>query len=193
MSRATDQYGLLPIKNCYIKIPGLNLGSSTRAAVNKGYPTDAIPMTILPDISDSKGATYNSEPIIGRSSPLKTYSHSENRQISWTANFMVCQKSDIALNLIYLRTIQSAVYPRNGANSAPYVPPPVCELCCGSLLSKSGPICAVLTNYTVQYPTDNVWDEETKLPYKFSVTMTWEVVYMSDNLPGQERILEEGR
>jgi hypothetical protein len=166
---------LKPIPDCYIQTP-----------IWKIF------MRILPDISDSKSASYSDEPVIGRSTPLKTYSHSENRSINWTAHFIVCEEDDIDRNYRELRAIQSVVYPRNSFK--PFSPPPICGLRCGDLLSKGGffsnkEICAVLKSYSVKYPTDVPWDERTYLPYKFSVDMTWDVVYESTNLPGQEKIL----
>lgn len=175
--KATQTNGVLSeIKDCYVSIPGFG----------------RIVMRTLPDISDSKGASYSDEPVIGRSFPMKTYSHSENRAISWTAYFLVCEEADVDKNLKYMRAIQSAVYPRDGKGGAPYAPPPVCAICCGKLLSESGPVCAILRSYTVKFPTDAVWDEKTKLPYKFSVDMSWELVYISNNLPGQDRIIKTG-
>ena len=186
--RATDNNGVLNyIYDCYISIPRFK---------NPEYydpylrDTSLIPMRIIPDISDSKGAQYSDEPIFGRSSPMKTYSHSENRTISWSATFIVCRELDPLINLSYLRAIQSAVYPRvENIGSAPYAPPPVCFLSCGKLLDDDSGVCAVLRSYTVKYPTDVAWDEATKIPYKFSVDMSWDVVYKSDNLPGQNKIL----
>lgn len=174
--KATKDNGVLrPIENCYISIPGYG----------------KITMRTLPDISDSKSASYSDEPVIGRSFPMKTYSHSENRAISWTAYFLVCEKSDIQKNIKEMRAIQSAVYPRKGGSGAPYAPPPVCALRCGNLLSQDT-VCAILRSYTVKFPTDTVWDEETNLPYKFSVDMSWELVYMSSKLPGQDQIINYG-
>jgi len=83
-------------------------------------------------------------------------------------------------------------YPQDQTSSgAPFEPPPVCRLRCGSLLS-SGEICAILRSYSVRFPTDVPWDENTYLPYKFDVDTSWEAVYSSDDLPGQERILQLG-
>jgi hypothetical protein len=187
MSRATSSSGgdLNEIPDCYIKTPNLK-----------------ITMKIIPDISDGKGASYGDTTAIGRSYPIKTFSHGENRTISWTANFIVCKNSDINENLKYLRAIESLVYPRTDVGSgAPYAPPPVCFLKCGNLLGGysdsgsggSGEICAVLKNYDVKFPPDVPWDPTTKIPYKFSVNMNWDVVYRSDDLPGQERIINKGR
>ena len=182
---------LIAIPDCYINISGYK-----------------IPMYILPDISDGKSAEYSDTPVIGRSTPIKTFSNSGIRTISWTAQFMITQKNpyDNAVlssenpdreirsqtaetNLFYLRLIQSAVYPRSGGSAAPYAPPPVCSIRCGSLLKESGDTCVILRSYSVKYPTDVAWDESTKIPYKFSVDMQWEVVYSSENLPGQEMIM----
>lgn len=189
--KATGTKGeLLPIPDCYIQIPGLE-----KARIQKGITAlhvapntvdDKIYARILPDISDSKSAQYSDEAIIGRSSPFKTYSHSENRTISWTAYFMTTKETDIQRNLIDLRAIQSVTYPRDSFE--PYAPPPVCSIKCGNILGDD-PLCVVLRSYTVKYPTDVSWDEKTNLPYKFSVDMSWDVVYQSDNLPGYEKIL----
>jgi len=167
---------LKAITDCYISIP----------RYKKIY------MYILPDISDSKSAQYSDEAIIGRSSPFKTYSHSENRTISWTAYFMTTHDNpnrdgSAIMNLRNLRAIQSVTYPRD--KPAPYAPPPVCSIKCGSILGNEE-LCVVLRSYTVKFPTDVSWDEETLLPYKFSVDMSWDVVYQSDQLPGWANIID---
>ena len=113
--RATNGQGdLQPIPNCYIDVPP---------------PGRRIEMRILPEISDSKSASYNDEPIMGRSFPLKTYSHSENRDISWTAHFMVVKDGDQEEIMENLRIIESLVYPEDeNTGGAPYAPPPICRL-----------------------------------------------------------------
>ena len=186
MPKSTKLQGeLLPLKDCYVNIPGAG----------------KIIFRILPEISDSKRANYNTESILGRSNPIFTYSHSEARQINIQMHFVVDTADSITRNLRELRWIESAVYTRNSEAGAPFVPPPVCAIKCGSLLAISdgvgvgastGEICAVLTNYTVKFPTDVAWDSdsdgETYCPYKFDIDTNWEVVYSSDALPGQERI-----
>lgn len=175
MPRATLPNGVLAdLENCEILVG-----------------TSLIPLRILPDISDQKSANYSDESIIGRAFPVKTYSHSENRSISMELHFIALEKNDIFLNLGYLRIIQSAVYPRDGQGGSPYRPPPICKLRCGLLLGDNG-VCAILKSYSVKYPTDQVWDESTYLPYKFDVSTTWEVVYSSSDLPGAEKIAFSG-
>src|SRR5690606_13912801 len=122
MPQATIPGGdLINLDDCYVYVPG----------------RERIRLHALPDITDSKSASYNDEPIIGRSFPLKTFSHSENRSISMQLHFYVRKRSDIGENIINLRALESAVYPRDsssGAN-APFVPPPVCRIKCGGLLA----------------------------------------------------------
>jgi len=173
----TDSGDLIDLKDCYIKIPG--------------YAKD-INFHALPDISDSKSAAYNDEPIIGRAVPLKTYSHSENRAISVTIHLYVRKKNDVYENLQILRAIQSATYPREKSSSAPFTPPPVCKLKCGKLLADEE-LCVILKSYSVKFPTDVIFDEETYTPYKFDIDTSWEVVYRTSDLPGQKRILDTGR
>jgi hypothetical protein len=216
MTKATTVSGeLLQLKNCFIEVPGFTGGET--AAGEAGGPR--IILRILPEITDSKSASYNDEPILGRSMPLKTYSHSENRTITMNAHFMVTQTDDIFRNLGALRALESAVYPREEAETGnnPFLPPPVCKIQCGELLAgTSGPsgrglgvalgggpiqgqpesLCVVLRSYSVNFPVNVPWDGEeglnTYLPYRFSVNLQWDVVYTSKDLPGQERILRTG-
>ena len=180
MPAATTVGGaLVAIPNCYIKIPS-GSGSEFELKFN-----------ILPDISDSKSATYSDEPVMGRSSPVKTYSHSDNRQITMQIHMMVTSPGDVDYNLRALRAVQSAVYPRHGMNS-PFVPPPVCRIKCGRLLAEDD-LCVVLRNYSVKFPTEVAWDEDSFVPFKFDIETSWEVVYKSSNLPGAERIFQLGK
>lgn len=174
--KATNSGKLNPIKDCSLTIP--NAGE--------------IVMNNLPDISDTKSAVYNNESIMGRSFPLYTYSHSSDRSISLQIHFFIIEKGDGAKNLQYLRWIQSAVYPREGSGGAPYQPPPVCTLQCGKLLA-SEKICVILQSYSVKFPTQVAWEEETYCPFRFDVDTSWLVVYNSQDLPYQSRIVKSGR
>lgn len=182
MPAATRSGGpLVPIKDCYVDIP---VGESSRFRFE---------MKVLPEISDSKQANYSDEPIMGRSFPLKTYSHSDNRAIGMTIHMVVSEPSDIQENLDALRAIQSAVYPRHGKGDAPYIPPPICWIRCGRLLADFEDLCVVLKQYNVKFPTEVAWDEDTFVPFKFDIETSWEVVYKSSELPGAERIFQLGR
>jgi len=185
MSKATNNGTLAPLpKNkCYIEIPGSQL------------PESKVVLNNLPDISDSKGAVYNNEAIIGRSFPLYTYSHSGDRSIGMQLHFFVVEYEDIELNLRYLRALQSAVYPRQGnAGGAPFVPPPVCRIKCGELLGTDA-LCCSLQQYSVKFPTDVAWaiNPDIFTPFRFDVDTTWLVVYSSRDLPYQDRIVQYGR
>lgn len=163
---------------CYIDIPGFG----------------KIELNNLPDISDSKSANYNNEAIIGRSSPLTTYSHSSERTIGMQLHFFVVDPGDEIINLRYLRALQSAVYPRQGNGTVPFVPPPVCQIKCGELLA-SEPLCCILMSYSVKFPTEVAWSTQgsTFTPYRFDVETNWQVVYSSQQLPYQNRIVTSGR
>ena len=170
---ATDASGhLKKIPDCWLEIGSFKLEFNN-----------------LPDIGDSKSASYNDESVIGRAAPIKTYSNSDNRSISCSINLFVQDQSDCKRNLRILRNIQSAVYPRTGAG-APYYPPVVCRLKCGQLLSNN-PICVVMKDYNVKFPTDVPWDEETLCPYRMEVSMTFEQVFAGNQLPNQNLILQD--
>ncbi len=175
--KATTNGNLNIIPDCNVVIPGAG----------------TIPLNNLPDLSDGKQAVYNGETIIGRSTPLYTYSHSGDRQINMQLHFFITRKGDGQKNLNYLRMIQSALYPREGGSSgAPYIPPPICTITCGKLLATE-PLCVALQSYNVKFPTEVVWEEETLCPYRFDVDTSWIVVYTSSDLPFQSRIVKSGR
>lgn len=171
---------LKPITDCYIIIP---VGSQDHTII----------LDNLPDISDTKSANYNDETVIGRASPLKTYAQSDSRAIQMTLHFITSERYGYYKNIEDLRAIQSAVYPREGESGAPFIPPPVCKIKCGQLLSQSGELCVILKSYSVKFPTDVSWDSDTYIPHKFDVDTTWDVVYTSQYLPGQERIFQLGK
>jgi hypothetical protein len=125
-------------------------------------------------------------------------------------HFVVIEEQDIEDNIRALRLIESAVYPMDDPRF-PYRPPPVCRIECGQLLGGAAngmdrmPVCVILKSYSVAFPTDVPWDNgvrrvnprqpagqvigsATFLPYKFDLTCNWEVVYPSQDLPGQQRI-----
>jgi hypothetical protein len=182
--RATQPGGQLePVPFCQISIPG--------------FPV--ITLNNLPEISDSKGASYQDEVVIGRAFPIKTFSHGDNRSISMKVHFFILSSTDAVTNMGYLRAIQSAVYPRDNVTGSPYLPPPICQLRCGNLLTGTqtdGWICAVLKSYSVSYDPTVAWFEDGEgngsyLPYKFDMDLSWEVVYSNTNLPGQEKIMKD--
>jgi hypothetical protein len=194
--RATTQgVGTLRIiPDCFLKIPRIG----------------EIKFTAMPAITDSKGASYNPQNIIGRSMPLLTYSHSEVRTIGLEIPLMSTGSQDsgpaggglvpgtVGSNLRILRAVQSTLYPANkGENGAPYAPPVVCELRCGRMLAggpgSSKSVCVVCTKCSVKYDKNLPFDPKTLLPHKFTISTNWNVVYSSSDLPGKDRIFEEGR
>ena len=165
-----------------------------KISIYAGAEAVDIVMQSIPELSDQKGAQYSDESAIGRSAPYKTYQNSENRSISWTSHFIVTKQSDIQKYIGYIRTVQAAVYPYDGANNntggAPYAPPPLCKIQCGSLLSKE-PLNAVLKSYDIKYDTSVPWDEETFLPYKFDLSLTFDIIYNQSSLPNADLILQD--
>lgn len=170
------------LQKCYIEIIGPNF-------------KEKIVMQSLPDISDSKSAGYGDESAIGRASPFKTYSSSENRTVGWTAHFMITKNTDVDILWRYIRAVQAATYPFDGRSvnlgGAPYAPPPICRLICGNLLSKEGPVNAVMKSYSLKFDTSVPWHEETFLPYKFDIDMQFDIVYDQTFLPNATKILQD--
>lgn len=207
MPRASTNTGaLIPISDCYIIIPytqrptiedqnGQNSPIPSSPTLELQDNNIKIILDNLPEISDTKSASYSDETVIGRSSPIKTFSQSDNRSITMALHFIVSKPTDIQENIIKLRAIQSAVYPRegegSGGNRSPFIPPPVCRIKCGRLLSDRE-LCVILKSYSVKFPTEIAWAEGSFTPMKFDVDTQWDVVYASSDLPGQERIFTLG-
>ena len=163
-----------------------------------------INMYILPDISDSKSANYAPENGIGRSNPFTIFSYSELRTISWTCHFIIqsefgslSEPNSAGRILESIRSLQSAVYPRDSYGS----PPPLCKLKCGDLLaSNETEVCAVLRSYSVKYDTSVPWFTEQEnpqlaarlVPYKIDVDLQFDVVYNQTSLPTSSKILKTG-
>jgi hypothetical protein len=175
MAKATDAAGNLnTIRKCVIKIPKIG----------------QILMDNLPDISDSKSASYTDEVAIGRSSPFKNYSHSDNRTIAWTCHFIIQQAGDDERFLEYLRMLEACTYPFiNDTGGAPYAPPPICQIQCGRLLGEN-PLCAILKSYSVKFDTSVPWAENSLMPYKTDVDLQFDVVYNQSELPGADTIMD---
>jgi hypothetical protein len=146
-------------------------------------PCGCITLKILPEITDSKGAQYVNDPAPGRSSPMLTYAYSESRNINTELHFMITTFDDISENIRAIRIIQNLVYPGAGTGIAPFTPPPVIKFVCGQLLDGPDGLCMVLKSYNIRYPTEVAWDVKTFLPYKFSISCNWEVVYPCNKLP----------
>jgi len=178
MPRGTENNGRLAIlKNCKIITS-----------------CGTICLRILPDISDSKGAHYTAENAIGRSSPMLNYGYSDARIITTELHFMTTTTDDITENFRALRIIQSLVYPGAAlaSGAAPFTPPPVVKFICGHLLDGPNGLCLILKSYNTRYPTNVAWDEQTYLPYQFSISCNWEVVYACKNLPSNTCVVGDG-
>lgn len=138
---------------------------------------------IMPDISDSKGATYADENSIGRTTPFKNYSFSENRVIQWSHHWIIDHKDRVDEILTDIRYLQSLAYPSN--HYKPYTPPWIAHIKAGNILGKEE-LCCVLKTYSIKYPTDVPWYQDgsdTSLPYKIDMELNFEVVY--DNRSGK--------
>jgi hypothetical protein len=174
------------IPNCLIRIP------------YKNGPPHVIEFNTLPTISDGKGAKYDAAGVIGRSMPILTYASSETRQIGLELPFVTLTLKGSGIgsrdyNLQALRAIMSATYPRTYESGAIFFsPPPVCYLKFGKFLTADIGFCALLEKYSVKNDPAVPTDPETLMPYKFTISTSWSVVYDSEHLPGQERIFTYG-
>ena len=181
--KATVEGGALkPIDGCSLIIPKFG-----------DFPGKEVFFNILPDISDSKTASYSTDLVMGRSSPMKSYVASDERQIGIVFHFIVAGRSDIYTNIETVRMIQAMAYPRDSDDKlgVPFIPPPVCSFWCGRLLSSStNRLCVVLKNYSLKIPTDVAWDADLLCPVKFDLDTNWDVVYASSELPGANKIIK---
>lgn len=170
---------LVPLEKCWLYIPSPGNGIT-------------IFLDNIPDISDSKSTQFSDEPVIGRASPLKTYSYSDTRALSINFKLYSQTKTDILKNIQIFRAIESLAYPRKESQGMPYQPPPVCKFVCGEFLG-SEPLCVQLKSVSKRTTSDVPWDLEYYIPWKVELETTWDVVYSNNSLPGQERIFDYGR
>ena len=189
--RATNKDGkLIPLKDCY-----LQSDLAANGALYGGNSAVQMFFDNIPDISDKKSAKYNDETGIGRTAPIKAYANSDNRAITAECHFYVQESTDGMNNqsaqaiVRTLRWLEAHVYPRKA--SAPYAPPPIMQIKCMQNLSDM-PMCVILLDYNVKFDSQVPWDEETGIPYKVDVSLSFEVVYNSGNLPFAEDIVVHG-
>jgi hypothetical protein len=201
-------YKLRQLSDCYIKIPdfvGLRIFDIPILAGSY-----IIYMYTLPEISDQRDVQYGEQNGIGRSMPLKTFGQGGARIINWTATFVADTEERARSNLQRFRVLAACTYPRKQIPGISYAPPYLLKLKCGKLLSgnisgssnnseDSGELCAILKSYNVKWPKDVPWQEylpDTRevsyIPYKFDVSLVFETVYSSTNMPGAERIISNG-
>lgn len=147
----------------------------------------------LPDISDKKSAKYNDETAIGRTAPFKVYAYSENRSLSVDVHFYVQeidgpQSAQAIKDTLYW--LEAHVYPERPENGT-YSPPPIMRIKCFDILSEDE-LCVVLNSYNVKFDPQVPWDEDTGIPYKLDVTLDFEVVYKSADMPYADDIVASG-
>ena len=125
-----------------------------------GFPVkDIIPFQFMPNsIRDSKNAVYNDIPIIARSVPVKNYSYSGARTISFTLEFFASPEagpSTIFSPLIIktrIDALRALVYPDYSGFIVK--PPPRCIVMVGLQLAFMGICKSVNVNYSNQSPWD---------------------------------------
>jgi hypothetical protein len=195
-------YQLARIPDCYIRVSNF-LGNVPILNESK------IVMKTLPEISDQRDVQYGEQNGIGRSMPLKTFGQGGARIINWTATFVADTEEEAILNLQRFRVLASCTYPRKQVDGISYAPPYLLYLKCGKLLSgdiiginpnvsippkseSTEELCAILKSYNVKWPKDVPWQQITYIPYKFEVSLVFEIVYSSTNMPGAERIIMGG-
>jgi hypothetical protein len=179
-TNATGKLNFIPL--CYIRVE-----------------REIIYMYSLPELTDSKDASYDEQQGMGRTSPFKTFNSGGSRKISWKLTFISYDSESRGRNLKNLRLLESCVYPREDPNNIiPYIPPAILSVKCGDLLCRRDEeLNVILTNYSVSFPMDKVWNSEDDgsgvfFPSKLDVTLSFEVVYDSRYLPGADRIITLG-
>lgn len=187
--KATRRDGrLIPLDDCYL----YSKLDSAGPLYSKG-DKNTLYFDNIPDISDKKSAKYNDETGIGRTAPFKVYANSENRTISCECHFFVQQASgpqsaESIKNT--LRWLEAHVYPQKPLNGT-YNPPPIMQIKCFKNIGEES-LCVVLNNYNVKFDPAVPWDEKTGIPYKIDVSLDFEVVYQSSDLPYAEDIVITG-
>lgn len=122
-----------------------------------GFPVkDIIPFQFMPDtITDAKTANYNETMIIARSVPVKSYSHSSSRLISFTLDFFAAPEAGLGvIHPFIIKTridaLRALVYPDYGLFVSK--PPPRCLIHIGAQMAFLGVCKSVSVSYSNQSP-----------------------------------------
>jgi hypothetical protein len=149
----------------------------------------------LPEVQVQKDATYGDVTILGRSSPVKTYSGSGYRKLSVTFHLHSFSEADKNYNLLFIRALDSLLHP---IYEDTYMPPPVAQFRCGNLVGQMSNASTSLGSYVhvicmnTSYTLDPsvVWIGRIDLfPVYISVQASFDIVYPFSELPGQKDVI----
>lgn len=142
-----------------------------------GFPVqDIIPFQFMPDnFRDAKAAVYNDIAIVGRSSPIKNYSHSSPRTISFALQFFASPEAGLGFALpILIKTRIDACRALVVPNYSGFImqPPPRCIVSLGLQVAFLG----VCKSVNVSYTNTSPWDvlPMPVLAHHATVDMTFE-------------------
>jgi hypothetical protein len=159
----------------------------------QSLPIDGIEMIIwpytqpfiflsIPEIRTSKSANYGEQNILGRSSPVNTYSNSGNRKIDITFHLHSVSKYWMNVNVLFIQAICACVHPRYENT---YAPPPVVKFKCGELVGNGGYCNLLIESVDYSMNQDEVWfDPPFLIPQYIPLTVSAKVVYPFAKLPG---------
>lgn len=176
-------------------------GSGTPAfigGIGLAIPGSSAPSTgewrfiALPEVSVSKQAVYSDIPIIGRSSPIASYAHSNYRRLQITFHLHSLSLFFQDYHLQFIRAVDSLVHP---VYENTYSPPRLAMFKCGGLLAgtsiEGGSYLRILvedTSYTLS--PDVVWYGDTSLiPQYMTLQLNARVIYNFQSLPGAQDVI----
>lgn len=190
---------------CYIKVASANYGSNTNTNTSSSVIQQGFWLTSLPELTWRKEASYNTQNIIGRSSPIISYSSSKSRTIEIVLHMHNPTYQDMIYNMNAVHYLASAVHPRYQST---YAPPPICTLACGSsqggapltTTTASGSTRSantspfaylrfIMTSISQSFNSESVWDDVLMVPRNWDVQISGEVIYNYVNLPGSSDVL----
>jgi len=165
-------------------------GRLSRSAVNSSFiarfwfkqgviQQDVLPFQFMPDtIQDSKAAMYGDIIVLGRSTPIKTYSHSGAETLAFSLKFFANpEQSDKEMTPKRINErvqfCKSLVYPVYTGFIVK--PPPICVVKVGDYINFYGVCKAVSTSVTQDYP----WDVDRSAginPHGVQINLTFEDV-----------------
>lgn len=133
-----------------------------------------IPFQFAPSsLRDGKGVDYTDIPIIGRSSPFKSYKMNPSRQISFTINYHAHPEVETPFSIDQVKntinTLLSLPYP--DYSSFVIKPPTKCLLVIGNLLKNFKCVCK---HVSPSYRDDIPWDLDAVLPFGVSISLLFE-------------------
>jgi hypothetical protein len=177
--------------NCKITVSRITYGGTGSSTLLGLAGGETFQLSSLPELTWRKEASYNTQSIIGRASPVVSYSSSKSKTLEIVLHMHSPTHQDLLNNLKATHYLAAALHPRYENT---YAPPPICTLNCGvgSPSPNNSPFTFlrfIMTSMSQTFASDSVWDETLMVPRMWDTQISGEVIYNYSSLPGASSVV----